>query len=127
MFFIDLDRSTQTFPPWTHHGGAQLLQSGPYHLIAAQLQRALLAEYADSMFLVGHVPGSGAPFLQRNPTAVEDRSRFDQYLAAAAQANPAPICRLPTLSLLTLGTAKPCWLPQLLKIRALASSSANQE
>src|ERR1035437_4349959 len=93
--FIDLDRSTQTIPPWPHHGRAQLLQDDPCRLIASQPQQALEAECADSMLLVGHVPGSGEPFLQRNSTAVEDRSRRDRYFAAAARANPAPICRPP--------------------------------
>ena len=115
--FIDLDRSTQTIPLWPHHGRAQLLQDGPGRLITPQPQQALQAECADSMLLVGHVPGRGEPFLQRNSTAVEDRSHRNRYFAAAARANPAPVCRPPTLSLPTLGTAKPCWPPQPLKIR----------
>ena len=115
--FIDLDRAMETILPRPHHGRAQLLQEGPGGLITSQSQQALQAECADSMLLVGHVPGCGKPFLRRNPGAVEDGPCRERYFAAADRASPAPICRSPAFSHLTLWTTNPAWPSQLLKIR----------
>src|ERR1035437_10032400 len=68
------------------------------------------------MLLVGHVPGRGKPFLQRNPAAVENRSCRDRHFTAATGARPAPICCPPTLCALALWAAHPGWPPQLLQI-----------
>jgi hypothetical protein len=115
--FIDLDRSTEMIPPWPHHGRAQLLQDGPCCLIASQPQQALQAECADAMLLVGHVPGSGEPFLQRNrlrskivPAMTDTlRPQPEQTQRPSAVRQPFPCSHF--------GTAKPCWPPQPLKIR----------
>jgi hypothetical protein len=81
--FIDLDRAMKSVSPRPHHGRAQLLQDGPGGLITPQPQQALEAECADSMLLVGHVPGCGKPLLERYSAAVKDRSRRDGNFTTA--------------------------------------------
>src|SRR5258707_13303991 len=63
------------------------MEHRPRGLIAAQTQNALETQCAHAMFLVGHVPGSGQPDLQRSASPVKNGSGRDRTLIPAGAAH----------------------------------------
>src|SRR5258707_14437610 len=63
------------------------MEHRPRGLIAAQTQNALETQCAHAMFLVGHVPGSGQPDLQRSASLVKNGSGRDRTLIPAGAAH----------------------------------------
>src|SRR3981189_217255 len=63
------------------------MEHRPRGLIAAQTQNALETQCADAMFLVGHVPGSGQPAVQRSASVVKNGAGRDRALIPAGAAH----------------------------------------